>query len=172
MWRKHLVISYLQSLLPKLYFQNIGGNTMQYANVYGAYKEMGIKTASGGKLIVMLYEEALKQLKIALQKFSPEGKIETKDIETFGRCIEKTCDIINELQLSLNMDQGQEIAKNLMALYIYFNKELLDVNINKDKKKLLSIYDMLSQLKDSWQVVSNVEGQTNMKASSSFSVQG
>lgn len=79
-----------------------------------------------------------------------DNSIEPKSIENFGNALQKVEDIITELQVSLDLEKGGEIAKNLMALYIYFNKELLAATISHDKKKLSFILDMMSQLRDSW----------------------
>lgn len=72
-------------------------------------------------------------------------------------------DIITELQVSLDLEKGGEIAKNLMALYIYFNKELLSVTISHDKKKLSFILDMMSQLRDSWITAASSTANTETK---------
>lgn len=120
---------------------------------YTAYRDTGIKTASGGTLVIMLYDEAVRQLSSALQKFSAEGKVAPGDIEGFGAALVKTQEIINELQTSLDMDKGGDVAKNLMSLYIYFNQELLSINLRKDRKKLEFVLDMLTQMRDSWAAV-------------------
>jgi flagellar protein FliS len=120
------------------------------ANGYNAYRETGVKTASQGKLVVMLYEEAVRQLEKAISMVKADNSIEPKSIENFGNALQKVEDIITELQVSLDLEKGGEIAKNLMALYIYFNKELLAATISHDKKKLSFILDMMSQLRDSW----------------------
>lgn len=120
---------------------------------YTAYRDTGIKTASGGTLVIMLYDEAVRQLSSALQKFSAEGKVAPGDIEVFGAALVKTQEIINELQTSLDMDKGGDVAKNLMSLYIYFNQELLSINLRKDRKKLEFVLDMLTQMRDSWAAV-------------------
>lgn len=122
---------------------------------YSAYKETGVKTASQGKLVVMLYEEAVRQLDIAISRFGQNNKIETCDIEKFGKNIIKTQEIITELMVSLNMEAGGDIAKNLMALYTYFNRELLNANINQDKEKIAFIRDEMNQLKEAWIVAAN-----------------
>lgn len=120
---------------------------------YTAYRDTGIKTASGGTLVIMLYDEAVRQLSSALQKFNAEGKVAPGDIEGFGAALVKTQEIINELQTSLDMDKGGDVAKNLMSLYIYFNQELLSINLRKDRKKLEFVLDMLTQMRDSWAAV-------------------
>ncbi len=134
-----------------------------YANKsgYNTYRETSIKTASQGKLVVMLYEEAVKQLESAVLMIDDSGTIEAKNIESFGQKIQKVEDIITELEVTLDMEKGGEIAKNLMSLYVYFNKELMSANINHDKKKILFVLDMLTQLRDSWVQAANSVANTN-----------
>lgn len=96
-------------------------------NPYDSYKKTEINTANQGKLIVMLYDGAIKFLNIALENMS----IETYDI--VNNNIVKAQDIITELLLSLNMKEGGEIAGNLFNLYMYFKKKLLEANVQKDK---------------------------------------
>ena len=52
--------------------------------------------------------------------------------------------------ISLDMDAGGDISKNLMSLYIYFNQELLNISISHDREKITFIQDMLMQLRDAW----------------------
>ena len=113
-------------------------------NPYAAYQTTNIKTASQGKLIVLLYEGAIKNLSAAQKCFTAEGKVEPKNIEKFGNYIMKAQDIISELQVSLNMEKGGQIATNLMSLYVYFNQELMNANIGKDKKKLDFVLNMIN----------------------------
>jgi flagellar protein FliS len=121
-----------------------------YTNAYTAYKETGVKTASQGKLIVLLYQEAVKQLGKALTYFGTDDQIEPGDIEKLNNCIVKTQEILTELMISLDMDKGGEIAKNLMALYVFFNKELLDANIKRDRQKIESVHRMMDELTNAW----------------------
>ena len=87
------------------------------ANAYGGYntyKQVGVKTASQGKLVVMLYDGAVSNLEKAIALISEDGKIAPGSIENFGNYLQKVMDIITELEVSLNMEQGGEIAKNLI----------------------------------------------------------
>ena len=93
-----------------------------YNNAYTAYQRTNINTASRGRLIVLLYEGAVKQLTQAAALFEPDGKLQAKNIEQFGNCIQKAEAIISELEVSLDMEKGGEIAKNLMSLDLYFNE--------------------------------------------------
>ena len=108
---------------------------MAYQQAYSAYKETSVKTASQGKLIVMLYDEAVRQLSMAVTLFKSNDKVAPQNIEKLHNCIVKVQDIITELQVSLDMDKGGKIASNLMALYVFFNQQLLDANITQNKEK-------------------------------------
>ncbi len=127
---------------------------MAYQQAYSAYKETGVKTASQGKLIVMLYDEAVRQLAIAVTLFQNNDKVAPQNIEKLHNSIVKVQDIITELQVSLDMDKGGEIASNLMALYVFFNQQLLDANITQNKEKIISIKEMMVQLRDAWEQAS------------------
>ena len=126
---------------------------MGYSQSYGAYnayRETGVRTASQGKLVVMLYDEAIKQLEYAQSYILPNNKIEAVHIEQFSKHLMKVQEIITELMVSLDMEAGGDIAKNLMSLYIYFNQELLNVSMNHEKAKITFVQSMLIQLRDAW----------------------
>ncbi|MGI5173701.1 flagellar export chaperone FliS [Treponema sp. OMZ 840] len=125
---------------------------MAYTQAYSAYKETGVKTASQGKLLLMLYEEALRRLDTAISLFTNEEKIEAASIEKFHNNLVKAQEIITELMVSLDMEKGGEIARNLMALYSFFNRELMDICINHSREKLHSVRTMMNELFGSWSI--------------------
>ena len=128
---------------------------MGYPNAFNAYQKTNVSTASQGRLVVLLYEGAIKQLKTALGYIGENGKIKPSEIEKFGIAVQKTQSIITELQVSLDMEKGGEIARNLMSLYLYFNEELVTASINHDKTKLEFVLNMMGQLAVSWRQVAN-----------------
>lgn len=148
------------------------------ANPYGgynAYREIGVKTASQGKLVVMLYEGAVSNLEKAMALIDSNGKIQANQIESYGNFLQKVMDIVTELEVSLDMDKGGEIAKNLMSLYVYFNKQILEATMDHKKSKLEFVHKMMSELHESWITASNstANAQTQIPgASPSFSIQG
>ena len=91
----------------------------------------------------------------AKKLFGQENKLKPNQIEQFGIHIQKTQAIITELQVSLDMEKGGEIAKNLMSLYLFFNEELMNANINQDKEKVSSVLKMMSDLADAWRTIAN-----------------
>jgi len=130
---------------------------MAYKNASNTYKETKIKTAGQGQLIVMLYDEAVKQLTKAceLLQLNQTNKRDPGRIEQVSKAIMKTEEIITELMVSLDFEQGGEIAKNLFALYTWFNRELLEANISQNVQRILTVRDMLTELRNTWNTISN-----------------
>jgi flagellar protein FliS len=120
------------------------------ANPLAAYRETRVKTASPGQLVVMLYDEAIKQSDTAIELFGTDSKPKPEDIERIGRALGKVQDIITELMASLDFDAGGDIAKDLFALYVWFGREILEANIQKDPKRIASVRTMLASLREAW----------------------
>lgn len=127
-------------------------------NQFDAYKDTEITTADQGKLIVMLYDGALRFLKLATENMSPR----TYDVVNTN--IIKAQDIVTELMLALNMDEGGEVAENLFNLYAYMKKRLLEANIAKDSKIVEEVIAHLEQLKGAWTQVASGAGTSGKAA--------
>jgi flagellar protein FliS len=112
-------------------------------NPYDHYKRMQVETASQGRLIIMLYDGALRNLR------SAKKSIAHKDINGAHTFLIKTQDIIRELNVTLNMNAG-EIAHNLRNLYLYMLKSLVEANVAKDAAKVEEVIELLSTLKEAW----------------------
>jgi flagellar protein FliS len=125
---------------------------MAYTNALSAYRETRVKTASQGQLIIMLYDEAVRQLDQGLEllTLNAVGKKDPARIEQIGKTVVKTQAIITELMVSLDFEQGGDIAKNLFSLYTWFNQELLEANIAQDLKRIDHVRSLLSDLRTTW----------------------
>ena len=124
---------------------------MAYNNVSTTYKETKVKTAGQGQLIIMLYDEAIRQLNLAIELISlNENDKNPARIEKISKAVMKAEEIITELTVSLDFEQGGEISKNLFSLYTWFNRELLEANINQDKNRILAVKNMLIELRNTW----------------------
>ncbi len=121
-------------------------------NSYDAYKSTEIATANQGKLIVMLYDGAVRFLRVAVDNMEP------RSYDVVNNNIIKAQDIITELMVSLNMDEGGEVARNLFNLYAYMKKRLLEGNIAKNSEALLEVSRLLEQLKTAWEEVVSKDG--------------
>jgi flagellar protein FliS len=125
---------------------------LAYNNALSTYKETRIKTASQGQLILMLYDEAIKQLSRAheLLELNNSEKKEPGRIEQIGKAIMKTQAIVTELMVSLDFEQGGDIAQNLFSLYTWFNRELVEANIRQDTQRILTVRNMMGDLRTTW----------------------
>lgn len=111
-------------------------------NPYAKYQQNQVQTANPEKLIILLYEGAIKflgQAKVA---------VEQKEYDKANNYIGRTQDIISELMTSLNMEF--EIAKNLYSLYDYLFHRLIQANVKKDITIIKEVQDMMSELKETW----------------------
>jgi len=120
------------------------------ANPLAAYRETRVKTASPGQLVVMLYDEAVKQCDIALDYLKVDLKKHPEHIEKFNAALGKVQDILTELMASLDFDAGGEIAQNLFSLYVWFGREILDANLTKEVDRVCAVRAMLSELRGAW----------------------
>jgi len=130
---------------------------LPYKDASSTYKETKIKTAGQGQLIVMLYDEAVRQLVKAIEilELNKTDKDPGK-IEQISKAVMKTEEIITELMVSLDFDQGGEISKNLFSLYTWFNRELMEANITQDAARMKVVKSMLSELRNSWNSISQM----------------
>jgi flagellar secretion chaperone FliS len=113
------------------------------------YQENTITTQTQGRIVVMLYEGAIKFLKQAVTS------MQAGDHETKSRFLTKAEDIISELNTVLDMESGGEIANNLRALYMFMIRNLHEANIKKDVNKIEEIIKLLEELNQSWKAISN-----------------
>lgn len=128
---------------------------MSYNHALSAYRETRIKTASQGTLVIMLYEEAVKQMTTAINLFNNQGSAKVSELELVHKHILKAQEIITELTASLNMDIEGDIAKNLFSLYSFFNQQLLEANVEKKSEKIIFVRDMMEQLRVAWVEIVN-----------------
>ncbi|MCL2192141.1 MAG: flagellar export chaperone FliS [Treponema sp.] len=125
---------------------------MAYKSALSTYRETKVTTAGQGQLIIMLYNEATKHLDEALQILETDesGKMSPGSIEKFGKAVVKAQEIITELMVSLDFDQGGDIAKNLFSLYTWFNRELIEANISRDAHRISNVRTLIDDLRSAW----------------------
>jgi flagellar protein FliS len=112
-----------------------------------AYHDNAISTQSKGRLIVMLYDGAIKFMKLAIVE------MEKKNYEAKGRYINKALDIINELNVVLDMDAGDDIASNLRKLYIFMSNQLSQANIKCDPQMVRDVIKLMEELNKGWKAI-------------------
>lgn len=130
------------------------------ANPLAAYRETRVRTASPGQLVVMLYDEAVKQCDRALEYLKKDDlKKDPQNIERLNTALGKVQDIVTELMASLDFEAGGDIAQSLFALYVWFNRELLDANLTRDEARIANVRRQLAELRGAWaEAATKVQG--------------
>jgi flagellar protein FliS len=115
-----------------------------YSNYQNAYKKASVNTLDQTKLIIMLYDGAIKNASFAVEH------MKSGQIEKVHDCLIKTKNIVTELMATLNMDRGGDIAKNLQSLYSYMFSQLIEANMNKKTEPVVIVIDLLKELRAAW----------------------
>ena len=111
------------------------------------YEETSVTTQSKGRLVVMLYDGAVRFLRKA------ELALEDGDYQAKGMYINKAQDIILELNSVLDMQSGAEIASNLRKLYNFMRSHLNRANRECSPQMIREVIGLLNQLNQGWRAV-------------------
>lgn len=114
-------------------------------NAYNAYKQNSINTASPGELTLMLYNGCIKFLNKA------NKAIEEKNIQEKNINLQKAQAIINELIVTLDMNY--EISKQILPLYEYMKRRLIEANIKNDTEIVNEVIELTTEFRDTWKEV-------------------
>ena len=115
-----------------------------YSNYQNAYKKASVNTLDQNKLIIMLYDGAIKNANFAVEY------MKSGEIEKVHDSLIKTKNIVTELLATLNMENGGEIAKNLKSLYSYMFSLLIEANMEKKSEPVLNVINLLKELRGAW----------------------
>jgi flagellar secretion chaperone FliS len=118
---------------------------MTTTNPYQSYQVNAIQTASPGELTLMLYNGCLKFIKLARKA------IEEKNFEEKNTNLLKAQKIIQELMVTLNMDY--EVSQNMMVMYDYIYRRLIEANIKNDVTILDEVEGYVTEFCDTWKQV-------------------
>jgi flagellar secretion chaperone FliS len=108
------------------------------------YRQTQVQSRTPLELVVMLYDGALKFLHQAREA------IERGDIAARRDASSRAITIISELQSTLNMEQGGELAQRLDELYIYVNGRIIAAAAENSVAPLDDATRVLNVLRDSW----------------------
>ncbi|HSY16689.1 MAG TPA: flagellar export chaperone FliS [Candidatus Acidoferrales bacterium] len=117
-------------------------------NPFKSYRQVATQTAPPGQLVLMLFDGALKSLDCALLGFKCEDFAE-RNLAVHNN-LTRALDIIRELNGSLDMAAGGQLAETLRGLYVYFEQRINAGNFKKSPEPIREITPMLKELRDSW----------------------
>ena len=109
-----------------------------------AYRSIEAQSRSPIELVVMLYDGALRFVGEA------QAAAARNDVPARGEAISRAIAIVSELQNTLQVDEGGDIARELDRLYSYINRRLLDVSAKRDFKALDEVQKLLATLREGW----------------------
>jgi flagellar protein FliS len=114
------------------------------------YRENEVTSMSPSRRVVFLYSHVLANLRQA-RRFMEQG-----DIEGRSRVLIKAREVINELLVSLDHEQGGEIAVRLSGLYAWFLLEIDHVERKKDIERLERMTQLVAMLHETWDQAANL----------------
>lgn len=117
---------------------------MQQRNAQNVYKQNQILNASPKKLVVLLYDGCIKNMKLA------ELSITENKMNQAHEALIKSQDIIAELASTLNKEQGGQVAQDLNDIYEYLMRSLIEANRTKNVALIQKHREMMEELRDAW----------------------
>ena len=135
-------------------------------NNFHHYRNNDVVTANQGRLIVMLYDGLIKQLDLG----TAELRKEIPRFDVAHNALTKAQEILNELETSLDMEKGGEVAQNLLSLYRFFTHTLVQANIDKKAEDLPAIREQIAELREAWTQIQNEEQDEPKKTQDGYGV--
>ncbi|HBN0576338.1 TPA: flagellar export chaperone FliS [Escherichia coli] len=114
-----------------------------------AYAQIGVESAvmsaSQQQLVTMLFDgvlSALVRARLFMQDNNQQGK---------GVSLSKAINIIeNGLRVSLDEESKDELTQNLIALYSYMVRRLLQANLRNDVSAVEEVETLMRNIVDAW----------------------
>jgi flagellar protein FliS len=109
-----------------------------------SYRRAAVESSSPVQLVVMLYDGALRFCAEA------RGAILRRDITAKGKALSKVIAIVGELQATLDLERGGDVATSLHQLYSYLTDRLIAASYSQAVEPLDEAVRVLSNLRDGW----------------------
>lgn len=114
-----------------------------------SYRKNAVNTASPLQLVVMLYDGAIRFMTAARHAMLQRNIYEQNE-----NC-KRAQNIVTELQSTLDMVRGGEVAQNLSALYTYVFDQLIEANVNDNVDSLDQAVKVMENLRSGWVELDN-----------------
>jgi flagellar protein FliS len=110
--------------------------------------------ASPARLVQVMFEQILSNLAIAQACMERiRNNMPLPEVVAKGKSLGKAIRLINQLNNTLDMDRGREIADNLRALYVYMLARLTTANVTNDPLIVGEVISLLQKVKSGWDQV-------------------
>ncbi len=121
---------------------------MTSANPWKSYRQVAAQTAPPGKLILMLLDAAIHSMQRALQGFDISSPGPRNEI--IHNNLRHAAEVIRQLNASLNLEAGGELAQTLRRLYVYFDARLMESNLQKRRDGVDEVVGHITGIRDAW----------------------
>jgi flagellar secretion chaperone FliS len=118
------------------------------SNPWKSYQQVATQTAPPGQLVLMLYEGAARFLERAMEGFDLDDPAQS--MQMINNNIIRAQDIVFELNVTLNLEQGGELAMTLRKLYDYMDRRLMEANLKKDLSVVKEVHGRIVVLREAW----------------------
>ena len=108
------------------------------------YQAVGVKTCTPVQLVSMLFDGAIRFASEASQA------MEKGDRARAGNRIGKCHDIVSHLASTLDASHAPELSENLMGLYAFCMRRLIEANFHQDRAMVDEVVTVLTPLRDAW----------------------
>ena len=108
-----------------------------------AYKQQSILTAPPGRLVVMLYDGALRFL------FQASAALRDGQRAVADEKQRRAEAIVDHLLETLDMSAGK-VAENLEGIYVFCKRLLTEARLERDADKVDKVRELLGELRESW----------------------
>lgn len=125
-------------------------------NAHNTYQTVQITTTDRGRLLLMMYEGAIKFLK------QSKVGLEEKDIVKFCKFLGKGQAIIAELLNTLDHEKGGTIAQDLERLYDFMLFYLSEANLYRDGERISRVIGLLEVIYSAYREI--IEGDKHHEA--------
>lgn len=115
-------------------------------NPYGQYRDVQVQTASPGRLLIMLYDGAIRFANLARRG------IETADPKLTYEGMHRTQAILDHLTSTLDPNAGV-IATNLAELYEFMGQRLLEANLRRDANAVVEVIGLLEEIRGAYAAI-------------------
>ena len=109
------------------------------------YAENNILHQTGVELVCLLYAECITRISLAIDAFENDRPAER------AAAVGGAMAIVVELQTSLDLEAGGQIAKDLARLYDYIQDRLITGHAEQDRKSFEQARQVLETLLEGWQ---------------------
>lgn len=119
-------------------------------NAHQQYQSMQVTTVDKGRLLLMMYEGAIKFLK------QSRAGLEANDMVKFCRFLSKAQAVIAELMNTLDHEKGGSIAADLERLYDFMLFYLTEANLERDGNKITKTIHLIDTVYSAYKEI--IEG--------------